>query len=72
MPAPDPMFRQRLRQYHRDFSATLELLERGSPEWFDCERAAFAVARLHVTLYREAIDPIHSGPHPTDKSSREL
>lgn len=58
------MFRQRLRQYHRDLTAQLQVLERGSQAWFDCEKALFAVSRLHVSLYGEAIDPIHSGPHP--------
>lgn len=64
MPAPDPMFRQRLRQYHRDFLEQMKVVERGSPAYFDLERAASAVARLHVTLYKEAMEPLHNGPHP--------
>ena len=63
MTVPDPLFRQRLRRHYADLKAIRRDLERG-PAWFDCERAMSATARLYVSLYREAIDPMHSGPHP--------
>lgn len=62
MSTPDPMFRQRLRQHHRDLTVQLATLVRGSPEWHDCDRAIMATGRLYVTLYKEAIQPVHSQP----------
>lgn len=61
---PDPMFRQRLRSYHLDLRMQMQGYAPGSPERFDCERAISAVSRLYGTLYKEGIDPIHSGPPP--------
>lgn len=59
----DPLFRQRLRTHYGDLQAQHGSMERGSPEWFDCEKAMFSTARLYNTLFKEAISPIHSGPH---------
>lgn len=58
----DPMFRQRLRNHHRDLTVQLATLERGTPSWFDCERAIMATSRLYASLYREAIQPVHHQP----------
>jgi hypothetical protein len=64
MTSPDPMFRQRLRQYHRDLSEQMEKVERGSQAWFALEKAMFSVAKVHLTLYKEAIRVVHSvGEH---------
>lgn len=58
----DPLFRQRLRTHYRDLTTQLATLERGSPGWFDCERAIMATTRLYVTLFKAAIQPVHSQP----------
>lgn len=64
MTSPDPMFRQRLRNYHRDLSEQMATVERGSQEWFALEKAMHSVAKVHLTLYKEAIQPVHSiGTH---------
>lgn len=57
---PDPLFRQRLRRFYFDLQEQLGTMERGSPAWFDCEKALFAIGRLHVTLYGEAVVGVHS------------
>lgn len=56
---PDAMFRQRLRTHYRDLQVQYREAERGSPAWHDLDRALRATERLHVTLYREAIAPVH-------------
>lgn len=61
---PDPDFRDHLRAHYLVLQAQHRDMERGTPAWFDCEKAIFATARLYRTLYREAMEPIHSGPHP--------
>lgn len=57
---PDPLFRQRLRRAYFDLRDQLETLERGSPGWFDCEKAMLAIGRLHVTLYKEPVVGVHT------------
>jgi len=60
----DPLFRQRLRTHHRDLVVQHATMTRGSPEWFDCEKAMWATERLHVTLFKEPIVKAHSiGEH---------
>lgn len=57
---PDPLFRQRLRRAYFDYRDQLGTFAHGSPEWHDCDRLMRAAERLHVTLYKEAIVPIHT------------
>lgn len=58
----DPLFRQRLKLHYRDLTTQLATLERGTPAWFDCDRAIMATSRLYATLFREAVQPVHSQP----------
>lgn len=63
---PDALFRQRLRTHYRDLQTQYQEAEPRSAAWFDLERAMRATERLHVTLYREAIVPVHeAGPRST-------
>lgn len=61
---PDPLFRQRLRVHYADLKAQMDSLSPKSQERFDLERSMLATARLYSTLYRETLEPLHSGPHP--------
>lgn len=59
MDTAQALFRQRLRTHYRDLQVQYREVERGSPAWHDLDRALRATERLHVTLYREAIAPVH-------------
>jgi hypothetical protein len=59
-PGPDPMFRQRLRNYWRDTVDQKDKLDPRSREWFKIDALQRALEAAYVELYREDLNPSHS------------
>jgi len=53
-------FRTDLRAHHLALQSRFSDAERGSPVYWALERAIRATDRLHLTLYREPIQRVHS------------
>jgi hypothetical protein len=63
----DPMFRQRLRNHHRDLIEKMRSVEVGSRAYFKLDAAMRSNEALHLELFREPFQKVHCQPPYREK-----